>query len=155
MSIAEGDQSPDFDMPATGSRRVSLAALRGKPVVLYFYPKADTPGCTKEACAFQEALPALGTLGVEVIGVSKDKMPALERFAAKYGLSFPLASDAEGGVAEAYGTWIEKSMYGRTYMGLERSTFLIDRDGRVARIWRKVSVPKHAAQVMEALKALG
>jgi peroxiredoxin Q/BCP len=155
MSVREGDAAPDFDIPATGNRRVSLAALKGRPVVLYFYPKADTPGCTKEACAFEEALPALGKLGIEVIGVSKDKMPALEKFAAKYNLTFPLASDAETGVAEAYGTWVEKSMYGRQYMGMERSTFLIDGDGKVAKVWRKVSVPRHAEEVMEAVRALG
>ena len=154
MSVQEGDVAPDFDMPATGQRHARLADLKGKPVVLYFYPKADTPGCTKEACAFQEALPALGKLGIDVIGVSKDKMPAIERFAAKYGLEFPLASDAETGVAEKYGTWGEKSMYGRKFMGMERSTFLIGKDGRIARIWRKVSVPKHAQEVMEAAKAL-
>ncbi len=153
MSLQEGDPAPAFDMPATGGRRVSLETMRGRPFVLYFYPKADTPGCTKEACAFQEALPQLGRLGVELIGVSRDALPALEKFATKYGLSFPLASD-EGGVAEAYATWGEKSMYGRTYWGMERSTFLIDRDGRVAKVWRKVSVPKHAAQVMEAVEKL-
>ncbi|HJS86799.1 MAG TPA: peroxiredoxin [Acetobacteraceae bacterium] len=153
MSVREGDPAPGFDMPATNGRRVSLEAMRGRPFVLYFYPKADTPGCTKEACAFQEVLPQLGRLGVEVIGVSKDKLPALEKFATKYGLGFPLASD-EGNVAEAYATWVEKSMYGRTYWGTERSTFLIDKDGRVAKIWRKVSVPKHAAQVLEAAREL-
>ena len=155
MSVQEGDAAPAFELPATGGRTVSLAAMAGKPFVLYFYPKADTPGCTKEACAFQEALPQLGKIGVEVIGVSKDKMPALEKFAAKYGLSFPLASDAEAGVAEAYGTWVEKSMYGRKYMGMERSTFLIDKTGKVAKAWRKVSVTGHAKAVMDAVAALG
>ena len=155
MSVAEGEAAPDFEMPATGGRGVSLAGLKGKPFVLYFYPKADTPGCTKEASAFQEALPALGRSGVTVIGVSKDKLPALEKFAAKYGLAFPLASDATTGVAEAWGTWVEKSMYGRKYMGMERSTFLVGRDGRVAKAWRKVSVTGHAAAVMAAVAALG
>ncbi len=154
MSITEGDRAPDFEMPATGGRTASLAALLGRPVILYFYPKADTPGCTTEACAFQEALPALGKIGAEVIGVSRDKMPALEKFAAKYGLAFPLASDAAGTVSETYETWIEKSMYGRVYMGLERSTFLIGRDGKIARIWRKVKVPGHAAAVAAAVAAL-
>ena len=133
MNVQEDDPAPDFSMPATGGRTVSLQAMKGRPFVLYFYPKADTPGCTKEACAFQEALPQLGMIGVEVIGVSKDKMSALEKFAAKYGLSFPLASDAGTQVAEAYGTWVEKSMYGRKYMGMERSTFLIGRDGKVVK----------------------
>ena len=153
MSITEGAAAPDFTMPATGERTVSLATQRGRPFVLYFYPKADTPGCTKEACAFQEALPQLGKIGVEVIGASKDKLPALERFAAKYGLTFPLASD-ESGVAEAYGAWVEKSMYGKTYMGLDRSTILVDAQGRVARVWRKVKVDGHAAVVEAAARAL-
>ena len=154
MSVAEGDAAPAFEMPATGGRTVSLAELKGKPFVLYFYPKADTPGCTKEACAFQEALPALGHIGIAVIGVSKDPMKPIEKFAEKYGLTFPLASDASG-VAEAYGVWGEKSMYGKTYMGIDRSTFLVDKNGVVAKVWRKVKVPGHAAEVMTAAKALG
>ena len=154
MSVAEGDQAPGFSMAATGGRTVSLDAMRGRPFVLYFYPKADTPGCTKEACAFQEALPALGKIGIEVIGVSKDAMKPIEKFAEKFSLSFPLASDASG-VAEAYGSWGEKSMYGKTYMGIDRSTFLVDREGRIARVWRKVKVPGHAEEVMQAAQALG
>ena len=122
--------------------------------MLYFYPKADTPGCTKEACAFQEALPQLGHIGIEVIGVSKDKMKPIEKFAEKFGLKFPLASDEDTSVAAAYGAWVEKSMYGRKYMGMERSTFLIDRDGKIARIWPKVKVEGHAAEVMTAAQAL-
>ena len=153
MSVAEGDEAPAFEMAATGGRTVSLAAMKGRPFVLYFYPKADTPGCTTEACAFQEALPQLGHIGIDVIGVSKDPMKPIEKFAEKYGLTFPLASDASG-VAEAYGSWGEKSMYGKTYMGIDRSTFLIDKTGRIARVWRKVKVPGHAAAVMEAAKAL-
>jgi len=154
MSLAEGDAAPAFEMPATGGRTVSLAAMAGRPFVLYFYPKADTPGCTKEACAFQEALPALGQIGIEVIGVSKDPMKPIEKFAEKYGLTFPLASDTSG-AAEAYGVWGEKSMYGKTYMGIDRSTFLIDKAGHIAKVWRKVKVPGHAAEVMAAAKALG
>ncbi len=127
MSLQEGDPAPDFDLPATNGRRVNLAAMRGRPLVLYFYPKADTPGCTKEACGFQEALPELASSGAEVVAISRDRLPALEKFAAKYGFTFPLASDAETGVADEYGTWGEKSMYGRKYMGMERATFLIDR----------------------------
>jgi thioredoxin-dependent peroxiredoxin len=153
MSVAEGDEAPAFEMAATGGRTVSLAAMKGRPFVLYFYPKADTPGCTTEACAFQEALPQLGHIGIDVIGVSKDPMKPIEKFAEKYGLTFPLASDISG-VAEAYGSWGEKSMYGRTYMGIDRSTFLIDKNGRIARVWRKVKVPGHAAAVMEAAKVL-
>ena len=152
--LGEGDAAPDFALPASGGRSVSLSAMKGKPFVLYFYPKADTPGCTREACAFEEALPALGKIGIAVIGVSRDPMKPIEAFAQKYGLSFPLASDTEGKAAEAYGTWVEKSMYGRKYMGVERSTFLIDRTGRIARIWRKVKVDGHAAEVMAAAKAL-
>ena len=154
MSVAEGDKAPAFDMPASGGRIVSLAGLKGKPFVLYFYPKADTPGCTKEACAFQEALPQLGRIGVEVIGVSRDKMKPIDKFAEKYSLSFPLASDEAGDASIAYSTWVEKSMYGRKYMGMERSTFLIDKTGKIAKIWRKVSVPGHAQAVMDAIAAL-
>jgi len=154
MTVADGDQAPDFTMPATGGRTVSLSALRGKPFILYFYPKADTPGCTKEACAFQEVLPQFGTIGIDVIGVSPDKMKPIERFAEKYSLTFPLASDEGHAVAERYGTWVEKSMYGRKYMGIERSTFLIDSAGKVAKAWRKVSVTGHAADVMKAAQAL-
>jgi peroxiredoxin Q/BCP len=153
MTLQPGDDAPDFTMSASGGRTVSLAGMKGKPFVLYFYPKADTPGCTKEACAFQEALPQLGKIGIEVIGVSKDKMKPIEKFAEKYGLKFPLASD-ETGVAEAYGTWVEKAMYGKKYMGLERSTFLIDKAGKIAKIWPKVKVEGHAAEVMAAAKAL-
>lgn len=154
MTIQEGDAAPDFSLPASGGRTVSLAAMKGRPFILYFYPKADTPGCTKEACGFQEALPQLGHVGLEVIGVSKDKMGPIERFAAKYGLAFPLASDETTQVAEAYGAWVEKSMYGRKYMGMDRSTFLIDRDGKIARLWRNVKVAGHVPAVAEAARAL-
>ena len=155
MSLTEGDAAPDFTMPASGGRTVSLAALRGRPFVLYFYPKADTPGCTKQACAFQEALPQLGRIGIEVIGVSKDKIKPIDKFAEKYGLKFALASDETTGVAETYGVWVEKSMYGRKYMGMERTTFLIGKDGKLAQIWPKVKVEGHAAAVMAAAEALG
>lgn len=151
---AEGTAAPAFSMPASGGRTVSSAALQGKPYLLYFYPKADTPGCTKQACGVQEALPALGKLGLEIIGVSPDPMPPIEKFAAKYKLTFPLASDADQKVATAYGTWVEKSMYGKTYMGMERSSFLVDASGKVAKIWRKVKPEAHAAEVMQAAKAL-
>jgi peroxiredoxin Q/BCP len=154
MSIGEGDMAPAFEMPATGGRTVSLDGMKGRRLVLYFYPKADTPGCTKEACAFQEALGQLGAIGLDVIGVSPDKMKPIEKFAEKYGLSFPLASDETKAVAERYGTWVEKSMYGRKYMGMERSTFLIDETGRIAKVWRKVSVTGHAAAVLKAAETL-
>ena len=159
MSLEPGTAAPPFELPATGGQTVSLDALRGRPVVLYFYPKADTPGCTKEAQAFQETfqgafqetLPALD--GVTIVGVSKDPVPALEKFAAKYGLTFLLASD-NAGVVEAYGAWVEKSMYGKKYMGIDRSTVLIDGAGQVARVWRKVKVPGHAAEVLAAVRGL-
>ena len=154
MSVQQGDPAPAFEMPASGGRSVSSAALSGRPFVLYFYPKADTPGCTKEACAFQEALPQLGHIGIDVIGVSPDKMKPIEKFAEKYQLKFPLASDEDHAVAERYGTWVEKSMYGRKYMGMERSTFLVDKAGKVAKAWRKVSVTGHVDDVLKAVKAL-
>jgi peroxiredoxin Q/BCP len=151
---AEGAPAPAFSMPASGGRVVSSEGLKGKPYLLYFYPKADTPGCTKQACGVQEALPQLGKIGLEVIGVSPDPMPPIEKFAAKYKLTFPLASDADQKVASAYGTWVEKSMYGKTYMGMERSSFLVDGSGKVVKVWRKVKPEEHAAQVMEAAKGL-
>jgi peroxiredoxin Q/BCP len=150
MTLVEGDAAPDFEMPATGGRTISLSAYKGKPFILYFYPKADTPGCTKEACAFQEASPHLEQIGLDVIGASPDKIKPIERFAAKYNLTFPLASDEDHAVADRYGTWVEKSMYGRKYMGIERSTFLIGADGKVLKVWYKVSVTGHAAAVMQA-----
>ena len=155
MSVAEGEIAPDFEMPATGGRTVSLSGMKGKPFILYFYPKADTPGCTKEACAFQSGLPAFSGIGIDVIGVSPDKMKPIEKFAAKYGLTFPLASDEEHAVAERYGTWVEKSMYGKKYMGIERTTFLIGADGKIAKVWRKVSVTGHADEVLAAAQSPG
>jgi len=152
--LAEGKKAPAFKMKASGGREVSSAALKGKPYLIYFYPKADTPGCTKQACGVQEALPALGKIGLEVIGVSPDAMAPIEKFAKKYNLAFPLASDEDHTVAEAYGVWVQKSMYGKTYMGMERSSFLVGADGKIARIWRKVKPEAHAAQVLEAAAAL-
>jgi peroxiredoxin Q/BCP len=154
MSVGEGDPAPAFEVPATGGRVMRLADMKGKPFVLYFYPKADTPGCTKEACAFQTAMPDFSRLGLDVIGLSPDKMKPIERFAAKYNLTFPLASDEDHAVAERYGTWVEKSMYGKKYMGMERTTFLIDGAGKIARIWRKVSVTGHAGDVLTAAREL-
>ena len=143
---------PDFSLPATGHAHVSSAALLGRTFVLYFYPKADTPGCTKEACGFQEALPAFDKLGVPVIGVSKDKLPALEKFAAKYGLKFPLASDADSDLCERLGVWKEKMNYGKTYWGIERSSFLVGPDGTILHEWRKVKVDGHVAEVAAAVR---
>jgi peroxiredoxin Q/BCP len=152
--VKEGDPAPAFSLPATGGRTVSLAAMKGKPFVLYFYPKADTPGCTTEACAFNEALTQFKGLGIDVIGVSPDKMPAIEKFAQKYGLTFPLASDPDNTTAQAYGAWGEKVFMGRKSIGLIRSTFLVDAKGRIAKVWKKVKVDGHAAAVLEAAKQL-
>lgn len=152
--LVQGDAAPPFEMAASGGRTVSSAALSGRPYVLYFYPKADTSGCTAQACAFQEALPQLGGLGVDVVGVSRDPMKAIDRFAAKHGLAFPLASDT-GALSDAYGVWAEKSMYGRKYMGMLRATFLVDGAGVIARVWPAVKVPGHAAEVAEAAAGLG
>ena len=152
--LKTGQKAPDFTVMNDKGEKVKLADFKGKKVVLYFYPKDDTPGCTKEACAFQEALPQLGKIGIDVIGVSPDKMKPIEKFAEKYQLTFPLASDESHTVAEKYGTWVEKSMYGRKYMGMERSTFLVDPAGKVAKAWRKVSVTNHAADVLKAAQAM-
>jgi len=152
MSLTEGDAAPDFELPASGGRTVSLSRMKDKTFILYFYPKADTPGCTKEACSFEEAGVTLGKMGLDVIGVSPDKMPPIEKFAVKYGLTFPLASDEDHAVAERYGTWVEKSMYGRTYNGIERSTFIIGPDARLLKIWRKVSVTGHLEDVLASVQ---
>ena len=154
MSVEAGTPAPDFTMPTDGGGSVTLSALRGKPVVLYFYPKDDTSGCTAQACGFRDQLPDFQGVDATVIGVSKDSVASHDKFKAKYGLPFTLASDKEAGVAEAYGVWVEKSMYGRKYMGMERATFLIDRDGVVRKVWRKVKVPGHVKEVLEAVKAL-
>lgn len=152
--LEPGAKAPAFTLKASGGRTVSSGELKGKPYLLYFYPKADTPGCTKQACGIQEALPQLGKTGLTVIGVSPDPMPPIERFAKKYNLEFPLASDEDHAVAEAYGVWVEKSMYGKKYMGMERSSFLVGSDGKLVAVWRKVKPEAHAAQVLEAAKAL-
>jgi peroxiredoxin Q/BCP len=152
--LAEGAPVPSFDLPLDTGGRVSSESLRGRPFVLYFYPKDDTSGCTKEAVAFSQLYDAFRALGVEVIGVSRDSLASHTKFRAKHGLAVPLASDEDGQVCEAFGVWVEKSMYGKTYMGIDRSTFLIGPDGRIARIWRKVKVPGHAEEVLEAAKAL-
>jgi peroxiredoxin Q/BCP len=151
MSLTAGISAPAFSLPANGGTTLSSAALKGKPYVLYFYPKADTSGCTKEAQAFQADLAAFRKKGAVVIGVSRDPVKALDKFAAKYGLEFPLASDEAGALTEAYGVWVEKSMYGRNYMGIERSTFLVGADGKIAKAWPKVKIEGHAAEVLAAL----
>ncbi len=155
MSLAVGDKAPDFTLPTDGGGEVSLKAMKGKTVVLYFYPRDDTPGCTTEACAFRDALPDFSKVKATIIAVSKDTVASHDKFKTKFKLPFPLASDADGKVCEAYGAWGEKSMYGKKYMGIERSTFLIDGKGVVRNIWRKVKVDGHAAEVLKAAAALG
>ena len=154
MSVQLGDKAPDFTLPTDGGGNVSLAELRGKKVVLYFYPKDDTSGCTAEACGFRDSLPDYRGAEAVVIGVSKDSVAAHDKFKKKYELPFVLASDANSDVCEKYGVWVEKSMYGRKYMGIERATYLIDGEGGVRGVWRKVKVPGHVAEVLKAVKAL-
>ena len=152
--LEEGEPAPDFTLPTDGGGRARLAGLAGKAVVLYFYPKDDTSGCTAEAIAFSGLKPEFDEAGAVVIGVSPDSAASHDKFKAKHGLAVSLAADPERSAIEAYGVWKEKSMYGRKYFGVERSTFLIGRDGRIARIWRKVKVPKHAEEVLAAVKAM-
>ncbi len=154
IDLKAGDPAPDFDMATDGGGHVSLAGLKGKAVVLYFYPKDDTSGCTNEAKGFTEAAGDFAKAGAVVVGVSKDSVKSHDRFKAKYELNVILGSDPEGAVLEAYGVWVQKSMYGREYMGIERATFLIAPDGKIARVWRKVRVPGHTADVLAAAKAL-
>ena len=154
MEITEGQPAPAFDMATADGGRVSSADLKGRPYVLYFYPKADTPGCTTEGQDFSALADDFAAAGAAVIGVSRDPVKKLDRFRAKYDLTVVLASDEPGDVTEAFGVWGEKSMYGRTYMGVERATFLIDGDGVVRRVWRKVRVKDHAAEVLAAVRAL-
>ena len=154
MSVEEGKKAPDFSAATDGGKKLKLSELRGKPVVLYFYPKDDTPGCTAEACGFRDSLPDFGKLKAQVIGVSKDSVDKHDKFKKKYELNFPLVSDGDGKICEKYGTWVEKSLYGRKYMGIERATFLIDKEGVVAKAWHKVKVAGHVDEVAAALKAL-
>jgi peroxiredoxin len=155
MSVEIGQPAPDVTLPTDGGGEVSLSDLKGKAVVLYFYPKDDTSGCTKEALAFKESLADFEAAGAAVVGVSKDPVTRHDKFKAKYELPFVLASDADGDVCERYGVWKEKSMYGKTYMGIERTTVLIDRDGVVRQVWPKVKVPGHAEAVLKAVRDLG
>ena len=154
MSVEEGKKAPDFTAPTDGAKTLKLSDLRGRPVVLYFYPKDDTPGCTTEACGFRDAAPDFKKLKAQIVGVSKDNVARHDKFKAKYGLNFPLVSDEDGKICGKYGTWIEKSLYGRKYMGIDRATFLIDKNGVVARIWRKVKVAGHVDEVQAALTEL-
>jgi peroxiredoxin Q/BCP len=146
-----GDTAPDFTLPTDGSGTITLSALQGQKTVLYFYPKDDTPGCTTQSCSFKGNLSAFNALNTAVIGLSKCSVAKHDKFKAKYGLNFPLASDENSDVCEQYGTWAEKNMYGKKYMGIERSTFLIDEHGKIERIWRKVKVKQHVEAVLELL----
>ena len=149
-----GDTAPDFTAPTQTGEDLSLSALRGHPVVLYFYPKDDTPGCTQEAKDFTELGHQFEATGAKVVGVSKDTVAKHEKFALKHALGVTLISDADGDICEKFGVWGEKKNYGKTYMGITRATFLIDGEGRIARVWPKVKVASHAEEVLDAVKAM-
>ena len=150
VMLTVGSPAPDFTLPTDGGGSVSLKGLQGQPVILYFYPKDDTPGCTTEACGFRDLFPRFK--GATVIGISKDSIKSHDKFKVKYDLPFTLASDEDTAVMQAYGAWVEKSMYGKKYMGTDRATFLIDASGKIAQIWRKVKVPGHVEEVLAAVK---
>lgn len=152
--IEAGEKAPAFTLTADDGKKVRLSDLKGGPVVVYFYPRDDTPGCTREACAFRDQKAGLKKLGATVLGISTDSTASHEKFRDKYELNFPLLSDPEHAVAEKYGAWREKNMYGKKSMGIQRSTFLIDADGKVAKVWKAVKVDGHDEQVVAALKAL-
>jgi len=147
----EGEPAPDFRLPADDGKTYALRDLRGKKVVLYFYPKDDTPGCTKEACSFRDNLSRVSSKGAIVLGVSKDDLESHAKFREKYSLSFPLLSDPEGKVLSAYGVWKEKNLYGKTFMGIERTTFVIDEGGRIKKVFSRVKVDGHVDEVLAAL----
>ncbi|HKZ24117.1 MAG TPA: thioredoxin-dependent thiol peroxidase [Thermoplasmata archaeon] len=149
--VNEGDPAPDFRLPADDGHTYSLKDFRGKKVVLYFYPKDDTPGCTREACSFRDSLAPVTSKGAVVVGVSKDDLDSHARFRKKYELTFPLLSDMDGKVLNAYGVWKEKSAYGKTFMGVERTTFIIDEKGRIAKVFLRVKVDGHVDEVLAAL----
>jgi thioredoxin-dependent peroxiredoxin len=152
--IETGKKAPDFTLAADDGTRVKLSGLAGKPVVLYFYPRDNTPGCTREACAFRDRKSQLKKLGAVVLGVSPDNVASHEKFRDKFQLNFPLLADADHKVAEKYGAWREKNLYGKKSMGIQRSTFLIDAQGKVARVWKKVNVDGHDEEVIAALEEL-
>ena len=152
--LEPGHDAPDFTLPRDGGDEVTLSALRPSPVVLFFYPKDDTSGCTKEAIAFTELAGDFDTAGVKIFGISKDTVAKHDKFRDKHSLGIPLLSDAESEICEAYGVWKEKKMYGKTYMGIERTTVLIDGEGKVVQVWPKVKVPGHAEAVLDAVKAM-
>ena len=153
-ALNAGDFAPDFDLARGGGGRMRLSELRGRPVVVYFYPKDDTESCTKEALGFSESAAEFRALGAEIIGISPDSVKSHDKFRTKHGLDIILGADEDRQAIEAYGVWTEKSMYGRRYMGVERSTFLIDANGKIAKLWRGVKVAGHVAAVLEAVKAL-
>jgi peroxiredoxin Q/BCP len=152
--LQAGDVAPAFSLASDGGRRVDSKSLKGRRHVIYFYPKDDTPGCTREACAFRDKLPAFAKLDVPVFGVSADETKAHDKFVHKYGLNFPLLSDPEHKLLDAYGVWVEKSLYGRKYFGIQRSTFVVDARGRIEKVWEKVSPDSHAEEVMAYLKGM-
>lgn len=154
MALQEGNQAPDFTLARDGGGTLSLAELAGRKIVLYAYPKDDTTGCTKEAIAFNGLREAFAAARTDIIGLSPDSVKSHDKFKTKHGLQFPLIADEARSLLEAYGLWVEKSMYGRSYMGVERSTILIDQHGTIARIWRKVKVDGHAEEVLAAAAAL-
>ncbi|HET6156842.1 MAG TPA: thioredoxin-dependent thiol peroxidase [Dongiaceae bacterium] len=154
MALKVGDKAPAFSMKTDGGGKVSLSQLKGQNVVLYFYPKDDTSGCTAEACGFRDSLPKFGNIDAQVIGVSRDSVESHDKFKKKHKLNFALGSDEAGKVTEDYGVWVEKSMYGRKYMGIERATFLIDGKGVIRNIWHKVKVPGHVDEVLKEVKKL-
>ncbi len=149
-----GSKAPDFTLPRDGGGTITLSGLRGNPVVLYFYPKDDTSGCTQEAIEFSGLKPQFEKLGAKVIGMSPDPVKKHDKFKTKHDLKVELVADEDKAIIESYGLWVEKSMYGRKYMGVERTTFLIDSDGKIAKVWNKVKVPGHAAEVLEATRVL-
>jgi thioredoxin-dependent peroxiredoxin len=153
--LKAGSPAPDFTMKTDGGGTISLPGLKGKKIVLYFYPKDDTPGCTTQSCDFRDNFHEFDKIGVHIIGISKDSSASHDKFKKKYGLNFPLASDEDGTVCADYGVWQEKSMYGKKYMGIDRSTFLIGEDGKIAQIWRKVKVSGHVEEVKAAIRDQG
>jgi peroxiredoxin Q/BCP len=152
--LGQGDVAPEFELPRDGGGSISLAELRGKPIVLFFYPKDDTKACTEEAISFSALAKEFQEAGIALVGISPDSAKSHDRFTKKHGLTVALGADEDKAAANAYGVWVEKSMYGRKYMGVERTTFLIDRQGVISRVWEKVKVPGHADEVLAAAKAL-